>query len=100
MPDLAPPTRPRLQHGLLPRDYWGNTYPLANDQLSFLAPVPHRRNPSPPPPHPLARACSTVFYREIAGGTYKSLPYAAAEFLAEAPYLMVQAALYSVIVYW
>ncbi|EFN53324.1 hypothetical protein CHLNCDRAFT_58610 [Chlorella variabilis] len=42
----------------------------------------------------------TVFYRERAGGTYQVLPFSAAEFLVEVPYLAVQAVLYSCVLYW
>ena len=37
---------------------------------------------------------------ERAGGTYVVLPYSASEFLVEAPYLVVQAFFYSIILYW
>jgi hypothetical protein len=42
----------------------------------------------------------TVFYRERAGGTYTVIPYIAAEFLVEAPYLLLQSVVYSLLVYW
>lgn len=42
----------------------------------------------------------TVYYREKAGGTYGTIPYAIAEFAVEIPYLIVQAVVYSVIVYF
>lgn len=35
-----------------------------------------------------------------AAGTYRVLPFSAAEFLVEVPYLAVQSTVYSVIVYW
>lgn len=41
-----------------------------------------------------------MFYREQAGGTYATLPYSIAEFAVEVPYLVLQATLYSCIVYW
>ena len=41
-----------------------------------------------------------MFYRERAGGTYRVLPYALSEFLVELPYLLAQACLYSLLVYW
>lgn len=42
----------------------------------------------------------TVFYREKAAGMYRVLPYAAAMQLVEVPYLIIQAVVYSAIVYW
>nr|XP_017215736.1 PREDICTED: pleiotropic drug resistance protein 1-like [Daucus carota subsp. sativus] len=41
----------------------------------------------------------TVFYRERAAGMYSALPYAFAQVLVEIPYIMVQAAVYGLIVY-
>lgn len=42
----------------------------------------------------------TVFYRERSGGTYTVFPYILTEFLVEVPYLIVQAVVYSALVYW
>lgn len=42
----------------------------------------------------------TVFYRERAAGLYGVLPFAVAQQLVELPYLMIQSAIYSAIVYW
>lgn len=42
----------------------------------------------------------TVYYRERAAGMYSSLPYVAAQQLVEIPYLLLQTAIYSSIVYW
>lgn len=44
--------------------------------------------------------CRAVFYREHAAGIYSVPSYVLAEFLVEVPYLIVQATLYSLIVYW
>jgi hypothetical protein len=41
-----------------------------------------------------------VFYRERAAGTFAVLPFSAAEFLVEVPFLAVQAVLFSCILYW
>jgi ABC-type multidrug transport system permease subunit len=42
----------------------------------------------------------TVFYREHAAGTYNVIPFWAAELLAEVPFLVVNAMVYSVVAYW
>ncbi len=54
-----------------------------------------------------ARRCITALKRccprtllAAAAGTYRVLPFSAAEFLIEVPYLAVQSTVYSVIVYW
>lgn len=47
-----------------------------------------------PPSNPPSVLCSA------AAGTYRVLPFSAAEFLVEVPYLAVQSTVYSVIVYW
>lgn len=48
----------------------------------------------------LVAAQRTVFYRERAAGMYSVLPFALAQLLVEIPYLVVQALVYSSIVYW
>ena len=47
-----------------------------------------------------ARCRSTVFYREKAAGAYGVAPYVLAEALVEVPYVIVQATIYSLVVYW
>lgn len=41
----------------------------------------------------------TVFYRERAAGMYSALPYAFGQVVIELPYILLQAAVYGVIVY-
>ncbi|KAL4447582.1 hypothetical protein ABPG75_004801 [Micractinium tetrahymenae] len=48
----------------------------------------------------LIAAQRTVFYRERAAGMYRVLPFALAQLLVEVPFLIVQALVYSCIVYW
>ncbi|CAL9041826.1 ABC transporter G family member 42 [Musa acuminata AAA Group] len=48
---------------------------------------------------PLVAIERTVFYRERAAGMYSALPYAMAQVLVEIPYVVIQAAYYSLIVY-
>ena len=51
-----------------------------------------------PTPYP-AQVERTVFYRERAAGYYAVLPYALAQGTVEHPYTLVQAIIYSAIVY-
>ncbi|GAB2269453.1 transcription factor [Dionaea muscipula] len=48
---------------------------------------------------PVVSTERTVFYRERAAGMYSALPYAYAQVLIEIPYIFIQAAAYSIIVY-
>lgn len=48
---------------------------------------------------PLVEIERTVFYREKAAGMYSALPYAFAQATIEIPYVFVQAAIYSIMVY-
>ncbi|GAB2228064.1 hypothetical protein Droror1_Dr00009894 [Drosera rotundifolia] len=48
---------------------------------------------------PVVAVERTVFYRERAAGMYSALPYALAQVIVEIPFVLVQAAYYSVIVY-
>uniref|UniRef100_A0A0R0KQH1 ABC transporter domain-containing protein n=1 Tax=Glycine max TaxID=3847 RepID=A0A0R0KQH1_SOYBN len=48
---------------------------------------------------PVVAAERIVFYRERAAGMYSALPYAFAQVLIEIPYVLVQAVVYSLIVY-
>ncbi|GAB2293477.1 transcription factor [Dionaea muscipula] len=48
---------------------------------------------------PVVAVERTVFYRERAAGMYSALPYALAQVIVEIPYVLIQAAYYSVIVY-
>ncbi|XP_010535889.1 PREDICTED: ABC transporter G family member 38 [Tarenaya hassleriana] len=48
---------------------------------------------------PVVIAGRAVFYRERAAGMYSALPYALAQVAIEIPYTMVQACIYTVIVY-
>ncbi|QCE02081.1 ATP-binding cassette [Vigna unguiculata] len=48
---------------------------------------------------PVVAIGRTVFYRERAAGMYSAFPYALAQVLIELPYIFVQAATYSAIVY-
>jgi ABC-type multidrug transport system ATPase subunit/ABC-type multidrug transport system permease subunit len=48
---------------------------------------------------PLVEIERTVYYREKAAGMYSALPYAFAQAAIELPYVLIQAAIYSVLVY-
>lgn len=48
---------------------------------------------------PIVAVERTVFYRERAAGMYSAMPYAMAQVVAEIPYVFVQTAYYSLIVY-
>ncbi|XP_019166107.1 PREDICTED: pleiotropic drug resistance protein 1-like [Ipomoea nil] len=48
---------------------------------------------------PVVAVERTVFYREKAAGMYSALPYAFAQALIEIPYILLQSAVYGVIVY-
>lgn len=48
---------------------------------------------------PIVAVERTVFYRERAAGMYSAMPYAMAQVIAEIPYVFVQTAYYSLIVY-
>ncbi|KAK3426679.1 hypothetical protein EUGRSUZ_F03073 [Eucalyptus grandis] len=48
---------------------------------------------------PIVSRERSVFYRERAAGMYAALPYAVAQVVVEIPYVLVQSALYSVIIY-
>lgn len=48
---------------------------------------------------PLVEIERTVFYREKAAGMYSALPYAFAQATIEIPYVFVQSAIYSIMVY-
>lgn len=48
---------------------------------------------------PVAATERTVFYRERAAGMYSALPYALAQVIIEIPYVLFQAAYYTLIVY-
>ncbi|XP_021765340.1 ABC transporter G family member 35-like [Chenopodium quinoa] len=48
---------------------------------------------------PVVAVERTVFYRERAAGMYSALPYAISQVVVEIPYIFVQAAYYSIIVY-
>ncbi|GAA0158882.1 ATP-binding cassette [Lithospermum erythrorhizon] len=48
---------------------------------------------------PVVSTERTVFYRERAAGLYSALPYAMAQVIVEIPYVFVQTAYYTVIVY-
>ncbi|XP_057518787.1 ABC transporter G family member 35-like [Amaranthus tricolor] len=48
---------------------------------------------------PVVAVERTVFYRERAAGMYSALPYAISQVVVEVPYIFIQAAYYSIIVY-
>ncbi|KAI0487906.1 hypothetical protein KFK09_027729 [Dendrobium nobile] len=48
---------------------------------------------------PVVSVERTVFYRERAAGMYSALPYALAQVVVEIPYVVIQAAYYTLIVY-
>ncbi|KAJ0971431.1 hypothetical protein J5N97_019390 [Dioscorea zingiberensis] len=48
---------------------------------------------------PIISTERTVFYRERASGMYSALPYAIAQVVVEIPYVLIQAIIYSFIVY-
>ncbi|KAI3671593.1 hypothetical protein L1987_87332 [Smallanthus sonchifolius] len=48
---------------------------------------------------PVVASERTVFYRERAAGMYSTLPYAMAQVFVEIPYVLVQTAIYTLIVY-
>ncbi|CAA7049392.1 unnamed protein product [Microthlaspi erraticum] len=48
---------------------------------------------------PLVAVERTVFYREKAAGMYSALPYAISQVTCELPYVLIQTAYYSIIVY-
>nr|GMD85488.1 Pleiotropic drug resistance protein 1 [Ipomoea batatas] len=48
---------------------------------------------------PVVAVERTVFYREKAAGMYSALPYAFAQVVIEIPYILLQSAVYGVIVY-
>lgn len=60
----------------------------------------HLAHPRPPGPQQVIYVRRSVYYREHAAGAYSVGPYIAAEFLVEVPYIIVQAIIYSLIVYW